>query len=331
MNLQVRDIDRKVVSILKILGDVDQPVGARVIARNLSGIGIELSERAVRYHLRLMDERGLTSLAGRRDGRLITELGHQELKRALVSDKVGMAFAKIESLAFQTSFDWKNKSGLIPVNVSLIPKESFTKALKKMKPVFKSGLCVSELVAIQTEGKYLGGMLIPEGKIALGTVCSVVINAALLKAGIPVDSRFGGLLQLQDYQPLRFTELISYAGSSLDPSEIYIRANMTTVTEAAAEGNGEILANFREIPGICRSMAETVFGELKAAGISGLCTLGNVSETVSEITVDLNRVGVILLGGMNPVAAAHECGINGENHAMSVLTDYGNLKHIDEL
>jgi len=34
---------------------------------------------------------------------------------------------------------------------------------------------------------------------------------------------------------------------------------------------------------------------------------------------------VILLGGLNPVAAAEEAGIEAENHAMSTVIDYQNL------
>jgi hypothetical protein len=326
-----QDVDRKVFSILKILGNSQQAVGARVIARSLMDLGIELSERAVRYHLRLTDERGLTRLVGRRDGRAITDVGLTELKRALVGDKVGFAFSRIETLAFQTSYNWNDHTGFIPVNVSLFPKENFPKALKIMKPVFRAGLCVSDLVAVISEGEAFGDMIVPEGKIALATVCSIVVNGALLKAGVPIDSKFGGILQIQEHKPVRFTELINYAGSSLDPSEIFIRAKMTSVIEAAKNGNGEILANFREIPAVCRPVADEVVSKLKDAGIGGLFLMGNISEPVCEIPVDLNRVGVILIGGLNPVAAAREAGIESENHAMSTLIDYQKLVKVDDI
>jgi repressor of nif and glnA expression len=60
-------------------------------------------------------------------------------------------------------------------------------------------------------------------------------------------------------------ELIQYAGSSLDPSEVFIRARMTSVSEAAKRGEGKILANFREIPALCRGIAEKVVAGLKEA------------------------------------------------------------------
>jgi len=331
MSFASSDVERKVFAILKVLDNSQEAQGSTVIARCLKDLGIELTERAVRYHLRLMDERGLTQLVGRRDGRVITELGLLELKRALVNDKVGFAFSRIETLAFRTSFDWDKRTGSIPVNVSFFPEEKFTKALKIMKPIFQEGLCVSDLVAVANEGETIGELIVPEGKVALATVCSIVLNGTLLKAGVPVDSKFGGTLQIRNRIPLRFVELIHYSGSSLDPSEIFIRANMTSVAEVAETGNGEILANYREIPAICRPIAEEVVAKLKDFGIGGLFFMGNTSEPVCEIPVELNRIGVILIGGLNPVAAAREAGIESENRAMSVLVNYQTLVKVSEI
>lgn len=318
------DIERKILAILRILRDSQEPLGARLLARYLKDHGVELSERAVRYHLKLMDERGLTRIVGR-DGRQITESGVDELKSALVRDKVGLAFSRIELLAFRTSFDLEKRTGLVPANVSFFPKEEFGRALQAMKPVFAEGLCVSDLVAIGREGEALGDITVPAGRIGLATVCSIVINGTLLKAGVPIDSKFGGILQVRDRRPLRFVELIHYAGSSMDPSEVFIRARMTSVRETASSGNGKILANFREIPAICRPVAEQVVTRLKEAGLGGLLLMGNTSQPVCEIPIELNRIGVILLGGLNPVAAAGEAGIEAENHAMSTLIEYQTL------
>ncbi len=43
-----------------------------------------LSERAVRYHLQFMDTKELTRFVGRRDGRIITAKGIEELRNARV-------------------------------------------------------------------------------------------------------------------------------------------------------------------------------------------------------------------------------------------------------
>ncbi|MBA7705244.1 hypothetical protein ES703_114068 [subsurface metagenome] len=58
---------------------------------------------------------------------------------------------------------------------------------------------------------------------------------------------------------------------------------------------------------------------------------GDTSEPVCEIPVELNRIGVILFNGLNPVAAAVEAGIEAENHGMSTVIDYQNLIKFWEL
>jgi repressor of nif and glnA expression len=323
IGFETQEVERKLLSILRVLSDSKEPLGARVIARHLKDYGVELGERAVRYHLQLMDERGLTQTIGR-DGRLITESGIDELRSALVRDKVGFAISRIELLAFRTDFNCEKRTGWIPVNISLFPKENFNQALQAMAPAFAAKLCVSDLVSVAREGERLGEITVPDGKIGFATVCSIVINGSLLKAGVPIDSRFAGILQIKNQTPLRFVELINYAGSSLDPSEVFIRARMTSVREVTTSGNGEILANFREIPALCRPLAMEVIARLKEASLGGLLLIGNTSEPVCEIPVELNRVGMVLLGGLNPVAA-EEAGIEAENRAMSTVVDYQNL------
>ena len=85
---------------------------------------------------------------------------------------------------------------------------------------------------------------------------------------------------MRNNEPLRFVELIYYSGCSLDPSEVFIMARMTSVC---------------------------------------------------EVPVELNKVGVVLLGGLNPVAAAEEAGIGAENYAMSTVMEYRDLVKFQEL
>jgi repressor of nif and glnA expression len=330
MGFETQNVERKTIAIMRILRDSPEPLGARVISHHLKDYGIELSERAVRYHLKLMDERGFTESVGR-DGRLITQLGLEELESALVSDKVGFVASKIELLAYQTEFDIDKQQGKVPVNISFFPERQFKKAVEIMKGAFQAGICVSELIAVAHQGERLGAVIIPQGKIGLATVCSVIVNGALLKAGVPMDSKFGGILQIKNYKPLRFVELIQYTGSSLDPSEIYITSKMTSVGQVARKGEGRILANFREIPAMCQPLAEKVVAGLKEANLNGLLMMGEVSKSLCEVPVELNKVGMILTGGLNPVAAAVESGIGVENQAMSTVMEYHELIKFWEL
>ena len=325
MGFGTQDVDRKVLTILRVLNDSHETLGARVISRRLKDHGIDLGERAVRYHLKMTDERGMTRLVGRRDGRVLTERGMEEVRSALVRYKVGLAISKIELLTCRTSFDPRTRTGAIPVNVSFFPRERFNAALEAMRLAFSGGLCVSSLVAAAEEGERLGELVVPQGTVGLATVCSIAFNGTLLKAGVPIDSKFGGVLQLRERRPHRFVEVIHYAGSSLDPSEVFIRAGMTSVREATGMGEGRILANFREIPAMCRKTVGEVVSGLEEAGLKRPLLVGNVSEQVCEVPVELNRFGVILVGGLNPVAAAHEAGIEAENHAMSTVLQYQDM------
>ncbi len=330
LNQQPQEVERKVITILKVLSQSSGPLGARVISHHLEDYSINLSERAVRYHLKLMDGRGFTNSIGR-DGRLITQLGLEELENALVGDKVGFVASKIELLAYQTDFDIGKRQGKVPVNVSFFPEVQFKEAIEAMKGVFQSGICVSELAAMAHQGERLGGIVVPQGKIGLATVCSIIINGALLKAGVPMDSKFGGILQIKNHKPLRFVELIQYSGSSLDPSEIFITSKMTSVCRVVREGEGRILANFREIPALCQSTVERVIAGLKQAGMGGLIMMGEISKSVCEVPVEVNKVGMILVGGLNPMAAAVESGIEVENRAMSTVMEYQDLIKFWEL
>ncbi len=337
-NLPIRDamfvyeeIERKSIVILRILNQAGQPLGARLIARKMKDYGVNLSERAVRYHLQFMDQKGLTDLVGRRDGRVITEKGIEELRNARVQDKVGYAISRIEILSYKTTFDITRKTGQVPVNVSLFPARIFPDALSAMKDAFDEGFCVSDLCCVAREGRFIGDMPVPAGFVGFATVCSIIFNGVLLKRGIPMDSQFGGIVQMQEKKPIRFIELIHYSGTSLDPSEAFISAKMTAVRDVISGGDGKILANFREIAGICRESVGEIVEMLGKVGIRGVLSMGKMGEPACQVPVDVNKVGMVLMGGLNPVASAREKGIETENFAMSTVMDYMDLKPFSEI
>lgn len=327
----VEDVERKGLLILKILSESQEPVGARVIASRMKNSGLDLSERSVRYHLKLMDDKGLTRLVGRRDGRLITNHGKDELSHARVQDKVSLCSSRIDMLAFKTTFDLSKAQGMVPVNLSFFTKDRFKEALNAMKPAFKSNLTVSDRIAVAESGGKLGDVTVPDGKIGLATVCSILINGILLKNGVPINSKFGGILQVQDGVPLRFVELIHYAGSSLDPSEIFIRGKMTSVNQVVKKGEGKILANFREIPSVSMTHVTDVIEGIRTIGLGGILAVGGIGSPVCETLVDVNKAGMILIGGLNPVACAHEQGIDVDNLAMTTIMEFRDMWRISDL
>lgn len=113
------DAERKITTILKVLRESSEPLGFITIARELDRYGIFLSERAVRYHLRIADERGYTVPLGQ-NGRILTPEGMEELMMALAPEQVGFILEKLELLAFKTTFDPERGTGQLPINTSLI-------------------------------------------------------------------------------------------------------------------------------------------------------------------------------------------------------------------
>ena len=321
------DVERKLNAILKILAETNGPVGARVISRTLGEDGIHLTERAVRFHLQLMDERGLTHIAGKkgRAGRTITDKGREELANALVSDKVGMMDSRIDELSYLTTFDLETKSGDVILNVSLIRKEDFQKTLDTVREVSAAGICVSSSVLIAQEGEELDHLIVPEGMAALGTVCAVTLNGILLHHRIPVKSRFGGIVQMANAAPLRFTEIIEYSGSSLDPAEIFIKGKMTSVLDAARSGAGKVLAGFREISAACMPEALNLLNELSEIGFSGTVVIGEPNQPVLQIPVNSGYAGLVILAGLNPLAAVEEIGIDTQNMSLCMMMDFQKL------
>ncbi|MDD5313289.1 MAG: NrpR regulatory domain-containing protein [Dehalococcoidia bacterium] len=328
---ETRDVERKITAILRILSESRQPVGGRSISLMLEEQGIHLGERAVRYHLKIMDERGLTRLAGPKDGRTITLAGQDELRNSLVTDKLGFVSTRIECLAYQTNFGLRSANGKVPVDITLFNRDDLIRALKIMSDVFAAGFCSSELVALGGEGASLGQTIIPSGKVGFATVCSVAINGCLLKAGIPAHARFGGLMQVRNRQPYRFVDLIEFSGSTIDPSNIFITGRMTEVKNAASVGEGKVLAGYQEIPMLSLARAEELLHRLNNHGLMCPAMLARSGEAVCEIPRNPDKVGLITLSGLNPAAAAAEAGIKISNMAMCGMMEITKLRPFREL
>lgn len=318
-------MNKTILSTLRVLEKHQQEViGSREISRQLTSYGIELTERTIRYHLKIMDERGLTEVHGK-EGRTITAKGLEELKNSHVSERVGFIISRIESLSYQSDFDIEKKTGNVVLNISCFPAAKVKEARKLAGKVFASPYVMSDRVKVAAEGQNIGDYVVPEGMVGVGTVCSVTINSVFLKHGIPVASRYGGLMEVDSEGPTRFTSLISYEGSSLDPLVVFIRSRMTSVNEAMKGGSGRVLASFREIPIVTIREALELQKRMKELGIGGLLKIGSPNQALYEIPVGMDKAGMVVVGGLNPVAAIEEAGIETVNKAMSVMYRYEEL------
>jgi len=323
-------VNKTLHAILAILDKCSAVTGSRELSRKLTKHGVELTERTVRYYLKQLDSQGYTEVFGK-EGRKITERGRQELRHSHVSDKIGFVISRIETLSYMTTLDLASMEGDIILNVSWFPRKNLRKALALLKPVFSSPFVMSDRVILADEGEEIGEARVPKGMAALGTICSVTINGIFLKAGIPVASRYGGVVETAESEPQRFLSLISYAGSSLDPLEIFIKSNMTAVSDAVAGRNGRILASFREIPVVCLDKAVKLARTLEERGIRGILMIGSPNKPLLEVPVGIDKAGIVIIGGLNPVAVLEEHGIATESKAMSTLFEYSRLVPFKDL
>ena len=317
---------RRFISILRLLGQAESSLGSERIAQALDLAGVHISERAVRNYLAQTDMLGWTVNLGRR-GRQLTEAGRAELDRALVVDKVGFIAAKVDTLSYQMDFDVNTRRGMIILNISTVAAKEFPRAVRIMAEVYGAHLGMGNLIAVAESGQMLGNFRVPNGLIGIGTVCSVSLNGILLHANIATSSRFGGLLEVEQGKPSRFLEIINYDGSSLDPLEIFIRSGMTSVLRASKKGSGALGASFREVPSIALSEVKRLIKQSDLLGLGGVLALGSPDQPLLDIPVTVGRAGMIVCGGLNPMAAVAESGIEVTSAAMSALCDFSLLQH----
>lgn len=85
--------ESRMIEILRILAKQDKPIGSKLIADELKEKGFNLGERAVRYHMQILDEKGYTKRKGY-SGRVITDLGSEKLEKGLIYDQVDFIYSK---------------------------------------------------------------------------------------------------------------------------------------------------------------------------------------------------------------------------------------------
>lgn len=323
-------MNRQMHAILDLIERHAALVGSRELSRQLKQHGMDLSERTVRHYMKMLDQRGYTEVFGK-EGRRITQLGRDELSHAHVSEKVGFVISKIETLSYLTTLDTDTMEGDVILNVSTFPRRKLPDALRLLKPVFSSPYVMSDRVMLTGSGRRIGDYTVPKNMVGLGTVCSVTLNGVFLKAGIPVTSRFGGIIEINGGDPKRFTSLISYEGSSLDPLEIFIKSGMTDAMDAVKAGSGRVLASFREIPVVCIDRAKELSRRLREKGIQGVLVIGEPNRPLLEVPVGMDKAGIVIVGGLNPVAVLEENGIPTRSKAMSTLCPFNQLQRYQDV
>ncbi len=320
----------KKIAILNVLKEQEKPISSSKIKQLLSLASLELSDRTIRFYLQELDEAGLTIIHERK-GRVITEAGLAELHSSQIIQNPAYLSAKIDQMIYGMTFDLPLRSGTLVVNTSIVDSHQLASCVDKICAVFAKKFGMGKLMSIFGPGERIAGFTVPRGKVAFCTICSITINGILLKHGIPMTSRFGGLLRLKEGKAFRFVEMMHYDGTSIDPLEVFIRSGMTDYHGAIKDGNGLIGASFREIPGESRNRFININHRLEEIGLGAIMEIGLPSQPLLEIPVSHGRVGIIVSGGLNPIAILEERDKRTFSHALSGLLEYDMLFNFSEL
>ena len=306
----------RMIEILRVLANRDQPTGSKVIADELKEKGFNLGERAVRYHMQILDEKGYTEKKGY-SGRVITDLGREKLEKGLIYDQVDFIYSKFEEMIYLTDFNYMTQQGNVVVNTSTIYNEE---SIEIMKEIYKSGLSVSPYVNINEDKT--------TGEIEVTTICGTTIDGVLLKEGIPTQPQYGGLLKIENNQPVKFTEIISYKKTSVTPLDAFANSSLTSVLDVITKGSGLIPANFRLIPGVARERTIEIVKELIQIGIGGVIGISKEGEDLLGLPVPDGMVGMAIIGGITPFCAVKEMGGDIDLKIAEKLQDFNSLKPI---
>jgi len=322
--------DRISAAIMRALAEAGKPRGAGHVAGALLSMGIELQPRTVRQYLRRLDEAGLTVLVSRRRGRILTARGSEAGAQADPAAHLGIIAAKIDTLAYRMSFDVNSGRGTVIANASFVEPSHFQTLLSEIALVVERGLAVGRRVAVARAGETIGSVTVPEGMIGVGTVCSITLNGIIQGEGVPVASRFGGLLEIRRQQRVRFLNMIEYRASTLDPLDVFVRADMTRVRDVVLRGSGVICASFREVPAAAAGDLRAIIRKARAHDIGGVLEIGKPGRAVLGIPVAGGYCGVVVAGGLNAVAGAIEAGVRVVSRTLAGLEDYGRFVTLHE-
>jgi repressor of nif and glnA expression len=234
----------------------------------------------------------------------------------------------IEDFAVQVTFDPVTGEGNVVYNLSLIKNEDLEFAISVLKDAHKTGVTVSGLVKFYSSGERVSDYVIPPGYTGICTMCSITFDGLLIRRGIPINPIGGGVVEVEKRTPIRFTHIILYEYTTIDPLQVLLSQKITAVTSVMRRGSGTILANIREFHMEAEPLVGTVLDELASSSYSGILEVGMPNVPLLGVPVSPQFVAIAAVGGTNPVAAIKEGGRWVETLAMKGLID---IKEMEEI
>jgi len=298
-----RKLNENMLEILAILDGIEGPATSGEIQRELNRRGIYLSQRTIRYYLKLMDELGLTKKV--RKARQITSEGRRRMRALTVSTRMEWMLDRMYQRIAEMDFDLREGRGTVIANKLFIRREDFTWV---MRHVLSLGKEVPRILfyprfQVRELGLRRGDLF------EIKYVSSNTLYGILLRNGVPVSIKGVGLLELRDYRPTTFSEVMHYSGTTISPSQLLIFAGMTKVSEAVKRGTGMVLATFGEIPYNSISKAQKILERMRGLGFEGIMEIREPGFAYGLRTGKLRGV-VISVTGANFPAMIREGGFD---------------------
>jgi len=235
---------------------------------------------------------------------------------------------KIEDYALQVTFDPVSGEGNVVYNMSLIKNEDLDFAIGILKDASKTGLSVSGLVKFYPSLETVAEFQIPKGCTGICTMCSITFDGLLIRRGIPINPIGGGVVQVENRAPLRFTHIILYEHTTIDPLQVLISQKTTSVTDVMRKGSGNMLANIREFHMEAEPLVGIVLDELTDSHYTGILEVGMPNLPLLGVPVSPQYVAIAAVGGTNPMAAIRENGRWVQIQAMKGLMDIRQMEEI---
>ncbi len=234
----------------------------------------------------------------------------------------------IEDYALQVTYDPAAGEGNVVYNLSLIRNEDLEFAIRILRDAHKAGISVSGLVKFFPSGDEVSGYRIPKGCTGICTMCSITFDGLLIRRGVPVNPIGGGVVEIENRAPVRFTHMILYEHTTIDPLQVLLSQKITSVTDVMRKGSGNMLANVREFHMEAEPLVGIVLDELAGSSFSGILEVGMPNLPLLGVPVSPQFVAIAAIGGTNPMAAIRESGRWMQTQAMKGLMDIRNMEEI---
>jgi repressor of nif and glnA expression len=234
----------------------------------------------------------------------------------------------IDDYAMQVTYNPETNEGKLVYNLSYVRNEDLDFVIGILKDAYKTGLAASGLVKFLSSGEKIGDIVVPKGQTAVCTVCSVTLDGLLIRRGVPINPIGGGVVQIENRTPIRFTHMILYEYTTIDPLQVLNYQRLTSVTSVMRRGSGNILANIREFHMEAEPLVGEVLDQLSKSSFIGILEVGMPNVPLLGVPVSPQFIAIACVGGTNPLAAIREGGRWVQTNAMKGMIDVADMQEI---